>query len=910
MKQLNYDQGEKSGKMLAWRVKQLQSERAISIIRNKSNDSLINPVEICNEFKNYYESLYRSEVSLHVSQDSFLNNINFSRITKQQSEVLGNNFEVLDISLAIKNMKSGKAAGPDGLPIDFYKKFEAKISTPLLEMFMESFHKGILPYSLRGALITLFPKPGKPKDRCENFRPISLLNTDLKILCKILAKRLETVLPEVIHSDQNGFVKGRQGYHNVRRILNILLSRTHKDDTAFLALDAEKAFDRVEWGYLFEVLKRFGMGDKFSKWVKLVYCEPYAEIITNNNISKPIKINRGCRQGCPLSPLLFTLAIEPLAIAIRNHQKISGFSTGQQEHRICLFADDVILILKNLSESIPALSDIITHFGTISGYKVNCQKSSILLLNSNPNENLPKCAQNFNIVNSFSYLGITISNKIEDIIKVNYNSIISSMSNKLDSWSKFSFSQIGRINLIKMNILPQILYLFQNIPLPPPPTFFSCMRRMFNRFIWMNRPPRLRLSLLYLPFDRGGLQCPNLQWYYWAAQFKTLMFYFSSNSPPWKDLESSSVALPFPQYLYSDNMKNLKKRTSNPIVKNMIQTFYEAHYFLNIDITVSCNSPIWGNNLFAPGRADGGFKIWANQGLKQIKDMFNSESGILKTFQEIMQEYNLPSKHFFKYLQVKNFIRTILGQSMATPQTSTLERFLLKNPFQKGLITKLYRIFCNHSPENSKSYLKAWKADIKSGISDEEWLKACKMIHYQTANSYLILLQYKWLMRVYLTPVRMNKINSQNSDLCYRCTKEKGTLLHCLWSCPYVKDFWKQVAVFLQHVLKVSIPLFPKLFLLGIFPENCTIEYAKVKLLILGITLAKKVISSTWKKRGELQVQIWIKEMLEKLPLEKISFTLKDKVHIFHQIWDPFIDVCLNSDFSHLLVEDRQCSND
>ena len=123
---------------------------------------------------------------------------------------------------ANQNMNSGKAPGPDGLPIEFYKTFKTKLVEPLLSMFKECFQKGTLPPTMRLAMITLIQKPGKPHTECSSFRPISLMCSDTKILCKMFARRLDPHLPKLIHNDQNGFVQNRQGFHNIRRVLNIL----------------------------------------------------------------------------------------------------------------------------------------------------------------------------------------------------------------------------------------------------------------------------------------------------------------------------------------------------------------------------------------------------------------------------------------------------------------------------------------------------------------------------------------------------------------------------------------------------------------------------------------------------------------------------------------------------------------
>lgn len=159
----------------------------------------------------------------------------------------------------------------------------------------------------------------------------------------------------------------------------------------------------------------------------------------------------------------------------------------------------------------------------------------------------------------FSYLGIKITPKISALSSANYEPLLAEVSEDINRWSALPVSILRRINIIKMNILPKFLCIFQLVPLAPPPQFFLKTRKLLSNFIWMNRKPRLRLSLLHLPYDRGGLQLPNLKWYYWAA-----MFWFSEKAAlPWLQIELLSAnGLTLNSFLYSAPFKKLKKKYS------------------------------------------------------------------------------------------------------------------------------------------------------------------------------------------------------------------------------------------------------------------------------------------------------------------------------------------------------------
>ena len=153
------------------------------------------------------------------------------------------------------------------------------------------------------------------------FRPISLLNTDYKILTHVLANRLKGVIHKIILQDQNGFIKGRNIRYNIRLIQDVIeYFEEGNIEGAIIFLDFHKAFDTVNHNFLKSVLRKFNFGSSFTKWVDIIYIKAVSCFTNNGWTSRPFKIERGIRQGCPLSALLFILVVKILADKIRKNK--------------------------------------------------------------------------------------------------------------------------------------------------------------------------------------------------------------------------------------------------------------------------------------------------------------------------------------------------------------------------------------------------------------------------------------------------------------------------------------------------------------------------------------------------------------------------------------------------------------
>ena len=230
-------------------------------------------------------------------------------------------------------------------------------------------------YDLRRRIISLIPKKNKDKSLLENLRPISLLNIDYKILTKWIAKRLEKVLPKIIHLNQTGYIKGRFVGENVRLIQDAMFHTKQEEKPGIaIFLDFWKAFDTVEWDYLRVALQRFNFDPDILNWFDVIYNNASSCVLHDGHASDFFLLERGVGQGCPLSGLLFVIGIELLSGALQKDPTIRGIQVGQKEINITQYADDTMVLVCDL-DSVSQLLKFLNSFKNISGLEVNKQKT-------------------------------------------------------------------------------------------------------------------------------------------------------------------------------------------------------------------------------------------------------------------------------------------------------------------------------------------------------------------------------------------------------------------------------------------------------------------------------------------------------------------------------------------------------
>ena len=188
-----------------------------------------------------------------------------------------------------------------------------------------------------------------------------------------------------VHHNQVGFIPGMQGFFNIHKSINVIhrINKLKNKNHIIISIDAEKGFDKIQHPFMIKTLQKAGIEGTYLNIVKTIYDKATANAILNGEKLKAFTLRSGTRQRCPLSPLLFNIVLEVLASAIREEKEIKGIQIREEEVKLSLFADDMILYIENLKETISKLLELISEYSKVVGYEINTHKSLAFLYTNN-----------------------------------------------------------------------------------------------------------------------------------------------------------------------------------------------------------------------------------------------------------------------------------------------------------------------------------------------------------------------------------------------------------------------------------------------------------------------------------------------------------------------------------------------
>ena len=273
------------------------------------------------------------------------------------------------------------------------------------------------------------------------------MNKDYKIATKAIAARIAKVLPNLIHGDQTGYIKGRFIGQNVRLIADIVECMDSLDIPGVaLFLDFKKAFDSLEWNFILKALETFGFGPPLIQWVKTFYNNIQSCVIYNGCATPFFELQRGVRQGCPLSGILFVIAVETLANSIRDNQSIMGIAIKGKEYKLSQYADDTSCFARDI-DSVVKLFEKLEAFKSCSGLEPNRSQTEAMWLGKNNPQ--PTNLFGINWPSKCVCLGVCFSCDSKISVKDNFEKRLLALEKCLNIWSSRDLTLYGKINIVK-----------------------------------------------------------------------------------------------------------------------------------------------------------------------------------------------------------------------------------------------------------------------------------------------------------------------------------------------------------------------------------------------------------------------------------------------------------------------------
>ena len=855
------EEGEKNTKYFLGLEKARAVRNTITQLKTDSGNLIDSQNQIHQKITDYYKEIYKKKINFQteISQfNNFISNSNIPQISNEDKTKCDEIITLTELEEALKLLNNKSAPGHDGLTPTFYKHFWPFIGPLVHASFIKAFHEGQLSLSQRRAIIIQIHK-GKnlARDILMNWRPISLTDTDYKILAKALALRIQHVLNEIVNEDQVGYLKGRNIATIIRFIDDVIeMIRYNKQTGGIVALDYCKAFVSIDKAFLQKSFEVFGFGVEFQKWVKVLMESNYSSVQHNGWLSEWFPTESGIRQGCPFSPLCFILAVEILAIKIRQTNIIKGIplpsinaNNSNLSAKIQQYADDTTVFIKDAND-LKYVLKIVDTFSKFSGLKLNTDKCEGMWIGSPLPEglqhNIKWCIDD----ETMKILGVHFCpTRSTYEINENWDSKIQSMIDTIKLWNRRQLSPHGKVVIAKTFLVSKFIYLLQSIHIPK--IVMQKIDQMLYKFIWQKKFSdkkafeKVKRSVLNASAVRGGLNMISVQDMKYALEISWVKRLIQQQGARWTAIPSyeyqkfGGVTNVFKSSVDVKNFQGFDK-VCNRFWKNIIHTWLDKNsteraHFSDISPQFVEDESLWNNEYICYKGRPLYFSKWAQAGINKVGHMFD-ETGSLLSLDQVRAVVGHSADIWFNYNAICNALPSDWRQANGTEQLQAKPKFWDKGITQLSCSTIRESIVSlNYQRPCSAAF---WEKKYSFIFSNELWLIPGQC----TKETRLLSLQWKILHNIYPTSIMLAKMKVRDNHFCQFCLGEVDYVEHFFYDCRICQPLWDHVKQILNVICGKKIMFNAKEVLLGIC-KNDEYDTEEWKLINLCLLVGKVCVS-------------------------------------------------------------------
>ena len=790
-----YEEGEKSTKYFLKLENSRGKSKTFSSIKKGDGTTTTEIYEILDTQVDFYRELYTEKQTDKDAQNFFLSNIT-KNLNEDEKKICEGDITLNEMDKAIKSFQNDKSPGSDGLSKEFYDCFWDILREDLQLTLNSAMICGNLSESQSEAIITLLYKNGE-RDDIKNWRPISLLNLDYKILTKCIASRIRKVIDVIIGKHQTCGVPGRSIFENIIFSQDaIFFANKYNKPLAIVSIDQSKAFDRVNRPFMLKCLKKFGFGDSLIKWISVIYKRTTSRIITNGFLSEPFELTRGVRQGCPLSPILYIIVAETLALAISKNRKIKGFILPDgTESKVSAYADDTNLYLSDI-ESIKELIRILNLYEKATESKLNLDKTMVLLsVNLRGSENEVKDL-GLKIADRLKVLGVWVGN--DDMSKENWNPLLSKVKKVLNLWSLRDLTVYGKVQVIKSLALSKLWYV-ATVTVPPTEVLDDIKKAVWD-FIWSKKREAVSRKKCYSPVSCGGLgmfdiqaKCCSLK-LKWLAQLLSKEKISDATKLGTFFLENFDKSFNSIQVI-TTHLKNVKNDHVPKLYVELLDTWRSLDIKRKIpdNLEVLLEEYIWLNPEMKYNNSVLYNPVWIQSGIKKLKDVWNRTTNTWIDLQTLLSKFPV----FFQRnpMSVREMFRKIKASVENNPFCEALKKinFNQVDVNSSNLVVLWYG---KESKEfSSKRLYEMFVEKIHNFgnefCTDKFWW--CKLMKSDLDRKIMQLLWKIYHQALPLGDKLKTWFPNEEDGMCAFCKNNEENTNHLFVECPFVQNFLRDV---------------------------------------------------------------------------------------------------------------------